>query len=59
MYTCTADHSAANCQCFGLIGYSKDPEILFRHVAGRIKGSHEDFVVRGGVPSEVRMGHVD
>jgi hypothetical protein len=37
----------------------KDPETLFRHMAGGIKGSHEDLVVRGGVSAKVRMGHVD
>ena len=37
----------------------KDPETLFRHVAGGIKGSHEDLVVRGGVSAKVRMGNVD
>jgi len=30
------EHSVPNCQCFGLTGYSKDPETLFRHVAGGI-----------------------
>jgi hypothetical protein len=37
----------------------KDPETLFRHVAGEVKGSHEDLVVRGGVSAKIRMGHVD
>jgi hypothetical protein len=59
MYACADDHSAPNCLCFGLIGYSKNPETVFRHVAGGIKGCHEDLVVRFVVSAKVRMGHVD
>jgi hypothetical protein len=59
MYICADDPMLRIVSVLVLSVIRKDPGTLFRHVAGGIKGNREDHVVRGGVSSKVRMGHVD